>query len=64
MLVPRVAAATIRRRGLAEEYGTIIIMLLLSIKNLTSRKVKARKFAFLFDKKFFAFESIAAHDLI
>ena len=71
--LPRVAAATIRGRGL---YGIIVTMafvrlllllqLLLSTytMNLTSREVKARNFASLFDQEFFAFESIAAHDLI
>ena len=43
----------------------LLLQLWLSTKNLTSRELKARElFAFLFDQKKFAFESIAAHDLI
>ena len=71
MCVPCVAAAAIRGRGLVEEilhhhYGRLLLLpqLILSTKNLTSRKVKAKNSAFLFDQKVFAFESIAAHDLI
>ena len=48
--VPRVAAASIRGRGLVEEIRTIItvalLQLLLSTKNLTSRE---ELFAFLLD---------------
>ena len=42
----------------------LLLQLLLSTMNLTSREVKARNFASLFDQEFFAFESIVAHDLI
>ena len=42
----------------------LLLQLLLSTMNLTSREVKARYFASLFDQEFFAFESIASHDLI
>ena len=42
----------------------LLLQLLLSTMDLTSREVKARNFASLFDREFFTFESIAAHDLI
>ena len=65
--VPRVAAAAIRGRGLVEEIRyhhltVVLLQLLLSTKNLTSREVKAR--SSLHFCLTFVFESIAARDLI
>ena len=45
-----------------ELVGLLLLLLLLSTKNLTSRELEARKsFAFLFDQKL---ESITTHDLM
>ena len=60
--VPRVAVATIQGWGLVEEvryhhnYGIcrafLLLQLLLSTKSLSSREVKARNTAFLFEQKY------------
>ena len=42
----------------------LLLQLLLSNKNLTSRELKARNSLHLFAQSFFVFESIATHDLI
>ena len=60
--VPRVAAATIRGRGLVEEiryhhhYGVCKTFVVAAATNLTSREMKARNtLHFCLTKKFFAF---------
>ena len=72
--VTRVAAATTRGLGLVEDiwyyhhFGVCKIFVaataIVYTKNLTSREVKARNSLHLLTKKFFAFESVSAHDLI
>ena len=72
--VPRVAAAAIRGRGLVEgnryhHYGvwkTFVVAAAASVyQEPHFWKGEGQEiFAFLFDQKVFAFESIAAHDLI